>query len=472
MAMPSTDRRSVRVAGDLVLLGAMLLVASSVRAQSLSLTDALRRADERAFANVAARGSEQSQRADAIRALRGVLPSVRADAGFIRTTDPVAVFGTTLRQRSITEENFDPARLNYPSPAPNYTAAIVVEQPLFNADALIGRSAAQSISRASAATSRWTVIDTRLDIVRAYYGSILAGQEVTTLDAALRAAREHVRQAEALVKNGMVTPADALLASVKAGEVETALIEARGRESTARMGLAVALGTPDDTNVVLPDALPPRDVIAALAHNVRRSAAQRVRDDVMAAQWRDKAALQDVARAKSLYIPRINSFARYDWNAADQPFSGTKNWTVGIVASWAPFAGAYELAEVQATSGRRLAAEAAREGAEARAQLELKESAVAVDVGLARLEIAQRSEQQSADAHRIVARRYAGGLATIVELLDAAAAETATHLAEAGARYALINAIAARERAVGADLSALQTLDGGSVASRQNPNEQ
>jgi outer membrane protein TolC len=82
-----------------------------------------------------------------------------------------------------------------------------------------------------------------VDIVRAYYGAILAGHEVATLDAALRAAREHVRQAEALVKNGLATPADALLASVKAGEVETGLIEARGRVATARGGLAVALGT-------------------------------------------------------------------------------------------------------------------------------------------------------------------------------------------------------------------------------------
>lgn len=464
-------QRLLRLAGDLMLLLAMLIVATQVQAQALSLSDAMRRADEYAFANIAARGSDLAQRADATRALRGILPTLRADAGYLRTTDPVAVFGTTLRQRSITAQDFDPARLNFPSPAPNYTAALVLEQPLFNADALLGRNAAGSLSRASAADSRWTAIDTRVEIVRAYYGAILAGHEVATLDAALRAAREHVRQAEALVKNGLVTPADALLASVKAGEVETALIEARGRAATAHAGLAVALGTPSDTTIALPLRLPSNDVITTLAHASRTATAQRERDDVVAAQLRSKAAQQDAARAKSLYLPRINSFARYDWNAANQPFTGTKNWTVGVMASWTPFAGAYELAELQATGGRRQAADAAREGAQARADLELAKSAVELDVGLARLAIAQRSQQQSADAHRIVARKYAGGIASIVELLDAAAAETGSRLGEAAARYALINAVATRQRAIGADLSAMSALDNAAVASQPNPNE-
>jgi len=471
MGMCSAQRSLRRVAQAGILLLAIPFVASTMQAQALSLGDAMRRGDEHAFANVAARGIARAQRAEATRALRGVLPTLRADAGFVRTTDPVAVFGITLRQRSITQTDFEPAKLNYPTPVPNYTAAIAVEQPLFNADALLGRGAAHFLSRAGAAASRWAVIDTRVEVVRAYYAAILAEHEVTTLDAALRAAHENVRQAEALVKNGLVTPADALLASVKAGQVETALIEARGRAATARMGLAVALGTPADTAITLPTALPSSDAITALARAARSATTERVRADVVAAQLRSKAAAQDAARAKSLYIPRINSFARYDWNAATQPFAGTRNWTVGVMASWTPFSGAYELAELQATEGHRQAADATREGAQARAQLELAESTVALDVGLARLAIAQRSRQQSGDAHRIVARKYAGGIASIVELLDAAAAETASRLGEAVARFALINAVAARQRASGADLSAMTALDGVPVAAQSNPNE-
>lgn len=461
-----------RVGAAVMLLAAGLLAAAPVDAQQLSLAEGLRRGDRAGYANLAARGAQQAQHAEAVRALRGILPTVRMDAGFVRTTDPVAVFGTTLRQRSITEQNFDPGRLNFPDPVRNYSAAIVLEQPLFNADAWAGRTAAASLSQASAVATRWIAIDTHLEIVRAYYAAILVTQEVATLDAAVRAAREHVRQADALVTNGLVTPSDALLAAVKAGEIETALLEARGRAATARLALAVTLGTPADTAFTLPSALPPREAIASLAREARHDDPQRARDDVASAQLRHEAAERDVVRARSLYLPRVNSFARYDWNTAAQPFGGAKNWSVGIVASWTPFAGGSEIAELEATGGRQFAAGAQRRAVEARAQLELEQTAVGLDVGLARLEIAQRSAQQSSDAHRIVSRKYAGGIATIVELLDAAAAETSSQLGQANARFALIVAIAERHRALGSDPAALRALDEMSVASESpNPNE-
>lgn len=461
-----------RAAVRITLLAATLLAATRIQAQQLSLGDALHRGDRTAYANVAARGVQQAQRAEGTRALRGILPTVRMDAGYVRSTDPVAVFGTTLRQRSITQQNFDPARLNFPDPVPNYAATIVLEQPLFNADAWAGRTAAAALSEATAAATRWTAIDTRVEIVRTYFAAILAGQEVVTLDAALGAAREHVRQAEALVKNGLATPSDALLAAVKAGETETALIEARGRAATAHLALAVALGNAGDTSFTLPGVLPAREALVTLARDARQDAPQQTRDDIISAQLRREAAARDILRARSLYLPRINSFARYDWNAAAQPFAGVKNWSVGVMASWTPFAGAYEIAELQATGGQQQASDAEHRAIEARAQLELEQSAVALDVGVARMGIAHRSAQQSAEAYRIVARKYAGGIATIVELLDAAATQTSSQLADANARFAVITAIAVRHRALGSDPGALRALDETSAAEKPlNPNE-
>src|SRR5690606_10117453 len=91
---------------------------------------------------------------------------------------------------------------------------------------------------------------------RAYYGAVLAAEKVTTLTAALEAARAHVRQAESMVEQGIVTRSDALLAQVRAGEVEAALIEARGDASLAKRQLATLLGSPGDTSFTLPAHLP------------------------------------------------------------------------------------------------------------------------------------------------------------------------------------------------------------------------
>jgi outer membrane protein TolC len=76
-----------------------------------------------------------------------------------------------------------------------------------------------------------------------------------------------------------------------------------------------------------------------------------------------------------------------------------------------------------------------------------------------RLDIADRAVTQAAEAHRIVSRKYDGGLATVVELLDASATETAARLRQAAARHEVIGAAADRRLARALDLTVLTTLD-------------
>ena len=66
---------------------------------------------------------------------------------------------------------------------------------------------------------------------------------------------------------------------------------------------------------------------------------------------------------------------------------------------------------------------------------------------------------QATEAHRIVARKYAGGLATVAELLSAAAVETQARLALSESRYQVIVADAAARQATGRDLMALTALE-------------
>jgi len=435
----------------------------------LSLGDALDRADRTAYGNRAQGAMARAQRAQAIAPLKGILPSVRFDAGFMRTTDPIGAFGTTLRQRTITQQDFDPRRLNYPAATNNYTGAMVLEQPLFNADALVGRGAATRAGDAARASADWASIATRVDVIRAYFGAVLATEKVAMLETAVRAARAHVKQADEMSVNGLVTPSDALLASVKAGEVETLLIEAQGDVLNARLGLATLLGTPGDSVWQLPAGLPASDALRALAREALDASPRDARADVDAARAGADAAGADARRARALYVPRLNGFARYDWNSALRPFGGDNNWTVGVMASWTPFAGASELGDVRATASRREAAEAMRDGAEAKASLEMQQSATALRTALARLEIAERAVKQATDAHRIVGRKYAGGLAPVVELLDAAAIETQTRLGHAGARYALLVGTAERRKALGLDPAALRTLDSAPIVARAEP---
>lgn len=442
----------------MLFLASVALPRPATARQELTLAEALRRADTEAYANRIADGNATASSAGSIAALRGILPSVRVESGWARTTDPIGAFGTTLRQRSITQADFDPARLNFPSPVSNYASALVLEQPILNLDAHLGRAAASRAADAASASADWTRAATRLDVVRAYFGAVLAAERVTVLEAASRAAAAHVRQAEAMVESGMVTRSDVLLARVKAGEIETQLASANGDAILARRQLALLLGAPGDTALTVPAQLPDTAAVrTALAAEL--DAAQAPRGDVRAARFGLAAARSDLARARSLYLPRINAFARLDWYSDSAPFAGRDNWTAGVMATWTPFAGASQIAEMRAASGRKDAAEAGAEAAEAQARLDVERSDINRRVALARLDIARDAVVQSAEAHRIVAQKYDGGLATVVELLDAAAVETSSGLGLSFAVYEAIVAEAERRQARGLDVGALGTLE-------------
>lgn len=443
----------------------------------LSLRDALRIADSSAYANRIAGADARAQQAQAIAPLQGILPNLRVEAGALATTDPINAFGTKLRQRSITAADFNPATLNFPDAARTRMAGLVWEQPLFNADAWTGRRAASAAADAMGAMQDWTRTGTRVDVIKAYYGSTLALEVRNTLDAARRAADAHVARARALADTGLVTRSDALLAEVKAGEIHAKFLEAESDVAHAQRGLTVVLGLrqlPDALPTALPDAArirgmatdaaAPADATATRDAEVSAAGARpTARADVRAAEAARRAAATDAWRAKSLYLPRVNGFARYDWNDRNAFFANERAWTVGVMATWTPFAGASEIGEVRGANARAAAASARADAANAQAALELARSRDRVSLALAQLDIAEKAVAQATEAHRIVARKYDGGLATISDLLEAAALETQSRLGEAAARYQLILATAERHVALGADLSAMVALDNAST---------
>lgn len=444
---------------QLLITTAAALATTTAASAQLPLRDALRLADEAAFPNRVAAGNTTAQRGEALAPLRGLLPSLRFDAGYVRTTDPISTFGLTLQQRGITTADFEPQRLNFPDAVGNYSAGIVLEQPLFNADAWAGRRAARIAVDATAAQQAWTRLSTHTDVIRAYYGAVLAAERATTLESAARAAHAHVAQARSMVRNGLVTKSDALLADVRAGDVDARLVEARGDAESARRQLEVALGQDPAGDLALPRTLPGAARIAAVVAPDTALRAPANRADVDAAQRSLDAARANSLRARSTYLPRVNGFARYDWNSAARPYGGDKNWTVGVMASWSVFAGGRTLSDIQATAGRESGARAQADAAAASARLEAARSRTALQVALARLEIAERAVAQSAEAHRIVGRQYEGGLATIAELLDAQAADVESSLGLSQARFTAIVAAAERRQALGLDPGSLAVLD-------------
>ena len=129
------------------------------------------------------------------------------------------------------------------------------------------------------------------------------------------------------------------------------------------------------------------------------------------------------------------------------------------MASWSIFNGASDLADRRQAEARKAGAQAQLAGAEADASLDAQRTALTLTAAERRLTIARRTVEHAREAHRIVTRKYAGGLATAAELLDAASAEMQAGLQLSAARHGLIVAMADRLRALGHAPSRLAALD-------------
>ncbi len=435
-----------------------------VRADSaplLTIAAALREAERNGFGNRVAASTATADRARTRLPLKGILPGARMETGVVRTTDPIGAFGTSLRQRLVTPAAFDPARLNDPAAITNVQGGLVLEVPLFNADAWAGLRAAHANADATDAAAIWTARMTSATVIRAYYGAVLAAEKVGTLQQAQRAVDAAARQAQAMMQQGLVTRADLLQANVRATDVASQLIAARNDALTAQQQVALILGRSDGASPRLPDALPENAVVRALAVRDTLNAAVpdgiETRADVLAARAGVNAAAADRRRAAATLLPRINSFARYDWNAPTALFGGKPNWTIGVMASWSPFSGGSELADIAVATARNATARAGADATRAQAHLDADIARRDVIVALERLDLAERSAEQSREAHRLVEKRYAGGLTTVAELLGAEATATGAAIAQSAARYALIDALAAHRRATGSNPSDLAT---------------
>lgn len=431
---------------------------------TFTLSAALEEANRNAFSNRRANANTDAERARARQPLKGLLPSARVETGAIRTTDPIAAFGTTLRQRTVTQDAFAPARLNNPAPITNVQGGLVLEVPLLNVDAFAGLRAARAGADAASASADWAAINTRASVVRAYYAAVLAGESASTLESAADATNAALRQVQSMVRQGLVTKADALQAEVRAANVEADLLAARNAAVTAAQQLEVVLGRTTHTPLRLPTELPDAAALRALAaHDTliaeNASADRSTRADIRAASAALSAATTDRSRATSTLLPRLNSFARFDWNDPTVPFGGRRNWTVGVMASWSLFNGGSEWADIAGATARVAGAKASRDAALAESRLEADATLRGIVLALQRLDLADRAADASREAHRLVEKRYAGGLATIADLLAAESSATSAALGQAAARFAVIDAITAHRRATGADPADLADLD-------------
>jgi outer membrane protein TolC len=413
------------------LLTASVLVALPVVAQEepLTLHQAREAAAAGSFDALTARARARAAREQRWAGSAFLFPRLFAEAGAVRSDDPVAAFGARLRQGAFTQEHFDPARLNTPGPLTDWSGALGAEWAPLDPSAISGRSAATFEADAAARGAEWAV---RAAVFRAealYLGSVGATGRLNAALAALEAAEATLRRVELRVSEGSLTDADAMQARAAVQAGRTRAIEAERSLADTRERLAVALGW-------APGRIPvPTDTAFTEADARIRDPGRR--PDLEASALGARAAEERAREASLSRLPTVRGFARLESHAPSATSDWRSDWTAGFVVSVPLFTG-FEV------TARERAATAVAEASRLEHELSLRQARADVAAATRGLDAARQGARAAdaawaaaEEAARLMRLRFDEGLITTAELLSTEAIEADLRTAAVDARLGL-----------------------------------
>jgi len=416
---------------------------------ALSLKDAVSRALE---ANPTLRAQQATAEVRAqlpLQASQAFLPSVSLGLQGMRTTDPVAAFGLKLRQGNFQAEDLSLDALNRPDAYSGYNATATIQMPLLAPEGLYGYAAARKAAEAEEAGARRAAGATRFFTIQAYTGALLAQKQVEALDTALETVRAHVKQAEAMHEQGLVTGLDARMAGLKASEIEVHRLTAQAQADNAISGLRTILALSEAVEIILTDDPATLEETSNCASGDTECSWDG-RGDLQAFTAGAEAAAHGVKMAWASQLPAVAAFGSFGHYAQDAPFkNGSGDWTIGIGLSWNPFQGLSGVGKVRAAKAEERAVQARREAAFNQAELEVLQARRMLEAAGDRARVAAAASREAAIALEQARLRYRTGTSPITELLDVQAAATNTTLSEIVARRDLLMAHAALDLAYG-----------------------
>jgi len=399
---------------------------------ALSVQEAVSRAQSENYQVQTAAAETDAARAGARRTLATFLPQVSVSQRATATTDPLNAFGFLLKQQSITEANFAPARLNDPDRAENFATQVTVQQPVFNPDGFFERRAATRQAQAAGLGTQRTAEVVRFRVRMQYYGLVLARERLSVVATALEAARSNQSRAEDLFDQGMLTEADVLAARVRVLELEADQTEMRAAVDDATGQLRYLLGIEDQTPLTPTDGLP--GPLGAPAQ-IDVQAVNDERSDMRALRLQRDAAAQRLQAARAAFLPAINAQGSYEWNDAVPLGTQGQNWTVGLSLRWTIFGGLEQVGGVQQAQANRRVSELAIRDRALQNEVEIEAALRALRTSRERIAQTAAVVEQARASFRLRSDRFQQGLEGTTDLLSAETQRADSELAALQARY-------------------------------------
>ena len=395
-------------------LYSLAAMADTGSPRSLTLAEALRLSSENSYALRLALQQQAEARGKNLEAWSGILPRLSISENFMRSDDPVTVFGLKLKQGIFAASDFDLGALNAPAIFENYTTTFRLDVPLINLDAILGKSAATMMKQSAQAGADRTRQAVEYQTKSAYYGLILAHESLKAIDEALTSAQAHRDDASAALEQGIINQAAFLAAEVRLAELQEQLLIAESQVRNASDALSLTIGLDRYEWLMPTDSIMQHKGIAPDVNTDHLSR----RPDLQAMAFREKAAARNLLASRSTWLPRLNAFGIQEWNADKILGNLADNFTVGAQLSWQIFDGFGRMGRQQQAAAQRRQATLQHRQALHQARNEYAAAQRGVHVSRKRIAVAEQAVAQARQSLHITEARYREGLEKTSDLLD------------------------------------------------------
>ena len=345
-----------------------------------------------------------------------LLPQLQLGYQAVVTNNPRNAFGFLLQQEGVTQQAFDPSRLNSPGAAHNIGTTVEARVPLLNLDLLYARKGARLQQEVRghqlAYTRQHIAFATRKAYTQLQFAYALRHILSTTLD--------DVKQIHRSVSNfrdqGLVQQSDVLNAQVQVNTVESALAKAQSNIANASEALAMLMGQGTGQQTIFTV-----DSLSQVPPMPSGSELPASRPDLMAMKTAITASKTMEKSAFMAMMPKVNAFGSYQLNDTRMLGFGHDSYMAGLSLSWNIFSGNRNTAKLKAARIATAKVQKQLDELVDNSRLEIAKARRDLSDRQTEIDKQQASVQQATEALRITNNRYHEGLANTTDVLTAQA---------------------------------------------------
>ena len=398
--------------GVVAALASPLQAKTADRTMRLSLSDAITMARQNNYTVKAAKSRVDQAQGRVVQTRQSYLPKVTLSETLVVTNDPGAALVFKLQQNSVQQSDFMPEKLNNADVINDFNTSLQVMQPLYNADAAIGRSMALTAKKGQELMALRTEESIGLQVSKVYYGIILARKNITAVEQSIKTMQTHSNDAAKGYRAGLLTKSDKLSTDVRLAELQEQKLLLHDEIKNGTDVLAVLLNLEPGVSIV-----PTGDfVVDDLLPDGNESYMLENRADLKALETCRPVAASQEEMVHASTLPRLNAFMQTNLHS-NNIFGGGSSWALGMNMQWNIYDGMATAGRTQEAKAQTREAMYNYEAAKSNSQAEVNRSLRSLKTAKARIAVARKSLEEAKVSLDFIGEQFKTGMAMTFELL-------------------------------------------------------